>query len=280
MIAAPLAMLVAIRPLLSELAARRAANAAIRRLGSASRSRLRVGWAVLAVAFIGGAVYSSFLALRDAPVGPAGHGAELQAFLPIVHGKPVLYAGQDRYAAYELLGADTHVPLVEFPDPDVAAEPGKAVRHRRRLQPDRLRLLLARHARPLPLRDHQPGRLEQPGAAELPAHRRHPVLRALEADRPDARRPPRAARGNRGGRLAGCASPEIRILPPTPGGASLFPGHRDRRQRQLGATAACSAPASRPRRRSTCPAGRWYLSLQYFSPFDLTLTRARASKSR
>ena len=57
--------------------------------------------------------------LRDAPVGPPGHGSELSAFLPIVHGQPVLYAGQDRYAAYELLGADTHVPLVEFPDEDV-----------------------------------------------------------------------------------------------------------------------------------------------------------------
>ena len=28
-----------------------------------------------------------------------------RAFLPILHGQPVLYAGQDRYAAYELLGA-------------------------------------------------------------------------------------------------------------------------------------------------------------------------------
>ena len=45
--------------------------------------------------------------------------------MPILRGKPVLYAGQDRYAAYELLGADTHVPLVEFPDPGVAENPEK-----------------------------------------------------------------------------------------------------------------------------------------------------------
>ncbi len=63
--------------------------------------------------------------LRDAPVGPAGHGGELRAFLPILHGKSVLYAGQDRYAAYELLGADTHVPLVEFPDAEVSQNPEK-----------------------------------------------------------------------------------------------------------------------------------------------------------
>ena len=42
-----------------------------------------------------------------------------------MHGQPVLYAGQDRYAAYELLGADTHVPLVEFPDDAVSPNPEK-----------------------------------------------------------------------------------------------------------------------------------------------------------
>ncbi len=71
-----------------------------------------MGWGFLAAAFVAGAAYSSLLALRDAPVGPPGHGSELRAFVPILRGEPVLYAGQDRYAAYELQGADTHVPLV------------------------------------------------------------------------------------------------------------------------------------------------------------------------
>src|SRR5215218_5282565 len=128
MIIAPLAMLVMVRPLLEEFP-----RIGRRGRGSAGPSQslsaetpptapplLRAGWAVLAVLFISGAVYSSFLALRDAPVGPPGHGSELQTFLPEVKGQPVLYAGQDRYAAYELLGADTHVPLVEFPDPAVS----------------------------------------------------------------------------------------------------------------------------------------------------------------
>ncbi len=45
-----------------------------------------------------------------------------------------------------------------------------------------------------------------------------------EADRADARGPPRPARGDRGRRrCAGCASPEIRILLANPGRASLFP---------------------------------------------------------
>jgi len=32
----------------------------------------RLGWAVLAVAFVAGSAYSSFLVLRDAPVGRRG----------------------------------------------------------------------------------------------------------------------------------------------------------------------------------------------------------------
>ncbi|HEU4904629.1 MAG TPA: hypothetical protein VFT19_00740, partial [Solirubrobacterales bacterium] len=124
MIGAPLAMLVAIRPLLAELGWR------VRHLSGSARQRanaplVRLAWSALAVVFIGGAAYSSFLALRNAPVAPPGHGAELRAFLPTVHGQPVLYAGQDRYAAYELLGADTHVPLVEFPDEAVDENPEK-----------------------------------------------------------------------------------------------------------------------------------------------------------
>src|SRR5260221_516080 len=128
MIAAPLVMLVAVRPLLAEfptLGRRRASNVQIADVLGPSAQVVRVGWALLAVVFIGGAAYSSFLALRDAPVDQPGHGAELHAFMPILRGKPVLYAGQDRYAPYELLGADTHVPLVEFPDPEVAENPEK-----------------------------------------------------------------------------------------------------------------------------------------------------------
>ena len=118
MIGAPLAMLIAIRPLLSELGRRPTLAGPLRRPAWAGRR-----WRSSSSA---APLYSTFLALRDAPVGPPGHGSELSAFLPIVRGKPVLYAGQDRYAAYELLGADTHVPLVEFPDEAVAAEPRRS----------------------------------------------------------------------------------------------------------------------------------------------------------
>ena len=128
MIAAPLAMLVVVRPLLTEF----------RRLDGPTGA---IGWPAESCpspeAWCGSAGRcwrwpssaarstraSSSCATRR--WGRPGHGGELKAFLPIVHGKPVLYAGQDRYAAYDLLGADTHVPLVEFPDPDVSPNPEK-----------------------------------------------------------------------------------------------------------------------------------------------------------
>ena len=85
--------------------------------------------------------------------------------------------------------------------------------------------------------------------------------------------PPRPARGDRGRRrFAGCAAPEIRILLANPGRASLFPGRRDRPERRPGTTAASSAPASSTSQSLQLPAGSWNLSLQYFSPFDLTLS--------
>jgi hypothetical protein len=85
----------------------------------------RAAWAGLAAVFLTGAAYSSFLVLRDAPVAPPGHGAELAQFRPRVEGRSVLYAGQDRYAAYELRGADTSVPVVEFPDAKLEERPTK-----------------------------------------------------------------------------------------------------------------------------------------------------------
>ena len=114
------------------------------------------------------------------------------------------------------------------------AQPGEAVRHRRRLQPDRLRLLLARDARPLPLRDHQPRRLEQPGAAELQAGRQHPLLRALETDRADAGGPPRPARGDRGGRLRRLRRAGDPHPPRQPRPRLALPRRRDRPERRLG----------------------------------------------
>lgn len=259
MIIAPLAMLVIVRPLLEEFP----------RVPSPALPR--IGWTVLAVAFIGGAVYSSFLALRDAPVGPPGHGSELQAFLPILHGKPVLYAGQDRYAAYELLGADTHVPLVEFPDDAVSPNSEKPFDTGDAYSPidfdsfsrgtlDRFPYVITSRAA---WNSQAPPNFERVAGTDSyvlwkrtgpTPEDRHVLLEGTEAAAP-----------------AGCAAPEVRILLANQGRAGLFPdavigqkGDWDR-----GSVLGTGAETSQSLR---LPAGSWNLSLQYFSPFDLTLS--------
>jgi hypothetical protein len=278
MIAAPLAMLVAIRPLLSKLLPGRGRRAdklrgaqqsgpSVRRFGAAAR----VGWVVLAVAFIGGSVYSSFLALRDAPVGPAGHGAELEAFLPIVHGKPVLYAGQDRYAAYDLLGADTHVPLVEFPDPEVSPNPEKPFDTGDAYSPidfdsftrgtlDRFPYVITGRAA---WNSQAPPNFKR--IAATPSY----LLWKRTGPTPENRHV--LLEGTEAGALAACASPEIRILLSNPGRASLFPGAT------IGAKSAWDegsvvGTGGQTSQALSLAAGEWDLSIQYFSPFDLTLS--------
>jgi hypothetical protein len=238
MIAAPLAMLIAIRPLLFELGGRvRGLSRIARQTTNSAGGLARVGWAVLAVAFIGGAIYSSLLVLRDAPVGPAGHGSELRAFMPILHGEPVLYAGQDRYAAYELMGADTHVPLVEFPDTEVSPNPEKPFDTGDAYSPiDSTASYIL---------------WKRTGS---PPENRHVLLEGTE---PAAH--------------ADCAAPEIRILTSNQGRASLFPGA------VVGDKARWSPEpvletGDRASQTLDLPAGRWRFSLQYFSPFGLTLT--------
>jgi hypothetical protein len=281
MIAAPLAMLVAVRPLLAELGRGSAAEG----LGSEpSRSRpwaplRRLAWSALAVVFIGGAAYSSFLALREAPVGPPGHGAELRAFMPIVRGKSVLYAGQDRYAAYELAGADTHVPLVEFPDPEVAQNPEKPFDTGDAYSPidfdsfsrdtlDRFRYVIT-------------GRAAWNSQAPPNFHRIAATPSYILWKRVGPTPPNRQVllEGTEAGVLANCAEPEVRILTANPGRASLFPaspvigakGSWDAGS-ELGTGAQTSQTLS-------LPAGRWDLSLQYFSPFGLTLSAPGFSKA-
>ena len=263
MIAAPLAMLIAIRPLLFELG---------------RRSTMRLGWAALAVVFVAGAVYSSLLVLRDAPIGPPGHGSELQAFMPIVRGEPVLYAGQDRYAAYELMGADTHVPLVEFPDADVSPSPEKPFDTGDAYSPidfdsfshatlDRFPYVITGRAA---WNSEAPSGFKRVAATPsyilwkrtgAPPENRHVLLEGTEP----------AAQAN-------CASPEIHILLASGGRASLFPGavigSKERWSPAAGLEAGDSAAQT-----LRLPSGRWRLSMQYFSPFDLTLSAPGLDRS-
>jgi hypothetical protein len=277
MIAAPLAMLLVVRPLLAELWPDRGSG--LNRMAAqestagspATRPLLRVGWVALAVVFLAGAVYSSFLALRDAPVGPLGHGGELRAFLPILHGKPVLYAGQDRYAAYDLLGADTHVPLVEFPDPEVSENPEKPFDTGDAYSPvdfdsfsrgtlDRFPYVITGRAA---WNSQAPPNFRR--IAATPSY----VLWRRTGKTPENRHV--LLEGTNAGALAGCAAPEIRILTSNPGRASLFPAVAVAPKDRWDAGSELKA-GGRTAQPISLPTGRWLLSLQYFSPFGLTVS--------
>jgi hypothetical protein len=270
-IAAPLAMLVAVKPLVAELRGRSAEER-----GSGARRApwaplIRLAWAILAVAFCGGAIYSSFLVLRDTPVAPGGHGAELKAFLPILHGKPVLYAGQDRYAAYELLGADTHVPLVEFPDDAVSPNTEKPFDTGDAYSP--IDFDSFNHGTlerfPYVITSRAAWNSQAPPGFKRIAVTPDYVLWEKIGEVPEERHV--LLEGTEAGARAGCAAPEIRVLLGEPGRASLFP------DAVIGPKGAWSDGSILGTGESTSqtldlPPGTWNLSIQYFSPFDLTLS--------
>ncbi|HEU4944981.1 MAG TPA: hypothetical protein VFT10_07435, partial [Solirubrobacterales bacterium] len=195
----------------------------------------------------------------------------LRAFFPRLQGEKVLYAGQDRYAAHELLEADTHVPLVEFPDSEVDQSPEKPFDTGDAYSPidfdsfstatlDRVPYVVTGRAE---WNSQAPPNFKR--VAATPSYLlwervgptpedRHVLLEGTEPAAP-----------------APCASPEIRILLASPGRASLFPAPVIGAKTRWSPDATLEAGESAAQR-LRLPAGRWRLSLQYFSPFDLTLS--------
>jgi hypothetical protein len=90
-IAAPVVMLIAVRGVLSARGALAAA---------------------LALAFIALAGLSSFLVLRQAPVGPPDHADELAEVREVVQDEEVLFLGRDDFIAYELAGSEEITGIV------------------------------------------------------------------------------------------------------------------------------------------------------------------------
>jgi hypothetical protein len=266
MIIAPLTMLVIVRPLVTEFG-RRAEKRSI----SAHIGPSTLGWSALALVFIAGAVWSTFLVLRDAPIGPPGHGAQLEAFLPIVHGKPVLYAGQDRYAAYDLQGADTHVPLVEFPDEKVSPNSEKPFDTGDAYSPIDFdsfnRGTLDRF--PYVVTSRGAWNSEAPPNFKRIAKTADYILWERSGSTPRGRHV--LLEGTEAGARAHCNSPEVRILLESGGKATLFG------ETQVGTKPDWSDGSILGNGETTSqslelPAGTWNLSLQYFSPFSLTIT--------
>jgi len=257
MIIAPLTMLVIIRPLVTEFLSR--------------ISGIRVAWSALALAFIAGAVWSTFVVLRDAPVGPPGHGAQLEAFLPIVHGKPVLYAGQDRYAAYDLLGADTHVPLVEFPDEKVSPNSEKPFDTGDAYSPIDFdsfnRGTLDRF--PYVVTSRGAWNSEAPPNFKRIAKTADFILWERTGSTPRGRHV--LLEGTEAGARAHCNSPEVRILLESGGEATLF-GETVVGTKPQWSDGSILGNGETTSQSLELPAGTWNLSLQYFSPFALSIT--------
>jgi hypothetical protein len=270
MIIAPLTMLVIVRPLVTEFG-RRAENPSDSPVSGPSTSLRRVGWSALAVVFIAGAVWSTFLALRDAPVGPPGHGAQLQAFLPIVHGQPVLYAGQDRYAAYELLGADTAVPLVEFPEATVSPNPEKPFDTGDAYSPIDFdsfnRGTLNRF--PYVITSRGAWNSEAPPNFKRIAKTADFVLWERTGTTPRHRHV--LLEGTEAGALAHCNSPEVRILLRSGGKASVF-GETTIGTKPQWSDGSILGNGETTSQTMELTKGAWDLSLQYFSPFPLSIT--------
>jgi hypothetical protein len=257
MIIAPLTMLVIIRPLVTEFLAR--------------ASAAWLAWSALALVFVAGAVWSSFLVLRDAPVGPPGHGAQLEAFLPIVHGQPVLYAGQDRYAAYELLGADTHVPLVEFPDEKVSPNAEKPFDTGDAYSPIDFdsfnRGTLNRF--PYVVTSRGAWNSEAPPNFKRIAKTADFILWERTGPTPRGRHV--LLEGTEAGARAHCNSPEVRILLESGGEATLF-GETMVGTKPEWSNGSILGNGETTTQSLELPMGTWDLSLQYFSPFALSIT--------
>jgi hypothetical protein len=256
MIVAPLAMLIIVRALLS-----------------APLPGWRVprwAWTALAIVFLAGASYSSLLVLRDTPIGPAGHGAELRAFLPEVEEEDVLYAGQDRFAQWELRGSDTAIPLIEFENDRV---------EQRSTKPFDTGIAYS----PIDFDSFTPSTLDRfdyvvttraAYASKAPPNFR-PVVRTdsyilWKRTGPTPKNRATLLEGGAPAALLDCAAPENRLIVELPGRASIFPtpvvGPKENWDH--GPKLDLGDETSQV---LELPAGSWNLSLQYFSPVPIRL---------
>ena len=272
MIIAPLTMLVIVRPLVTEFGRRVRKPRQIVRFPAHRRSLRRVAWSALAVVFIAGAVWSTFLALRDAPVGPPGP-----------------------------RGAAAGVPADRPRQAGALRRPGPL----RRLRPARRRH--PRAAGRLPRRQGLAERRKSPSTPATPTRRSTstPSTAAPSTASPTwspaaapgtarrrrtssgSRRPPTSSSGNGPGRrraTATCCSRAPRRAPaPTAtrprcgsccesgGKASLF-GETTIGTKPEWSDGSILGNGETTSQTLELPKGTWDLSLQYFSPFALSIT--------
>lgn len=83
----------------------------------------RTALTALATVFAIAAAASSFLILRQAPVGPEEHMQELAEIRPLVQGEKLLFLGRDNFFAYELRGSRPFTHVRTFYNADLFVEP-------------------------------------------------------------------------------------------------------------------------------------------------------------
>ncbi len=268
MIGSPLIALLVLRALLSPIDADTRGAQTPR----PARAPLRIAWAGLATLVVAGFAYSSFLVLRETSIGPPGHIAELSAFRAKTHGKDTLYAGQDRYAAYGLLGADTAVPIVEFPDPEVEQGPTKPFDTGDAYSPidfDSFTFFTLNHHKYL-VTGRADWNSQAPRNFKVVAKTDSYILWTADSKTPQNRQT--LLEGTEAAARVGCASPETRIFVATNGKASVFPNPVLLGQKEDWSNGDILHTGDETSQTLNLPAGKWNLSIQYFSPVGMTLS--------
>lgn len=276
MIASPLIALMIIRALLSAPGRTPAESdgpaAESSRRANPKAAPFRIAWAGFAAVFVAGAAYSSFLVLRETPIAPPGHGAELNAFRSELQGSDVLYGGQDRYAAYELQGADTAVPLVEFPEDEVEESATKPFDTGDAYSPidfDSFNYFTLNHHKYLIT---GAASWNSQAFANFKQVARTPSFILWKARSKAFRNRRTAVEGTEAAAQMHCASPETQIFTATSGTASVFPDPVAFGQKTAWSNGAMLQTGESTSQTLQLPPGRYRLSIQYFSPVGMTLT--------
>jgi hypothetical protein len=261
MIIAPLVMLIAVRALFSS--------------PPAEWRVPRGAWTALAAVFAAGAAFSSLLVLRDTPVGPPGHGEELRAFASRVDGKSVLYAGQDRFAQWEMRGANVHIPLIEFGDDLVTERPTKPFD-------------LGDAYSPIDFDSFAPGSLnnfdyvvttraafQSKAPPNFRPVQQTPDYTLWQRGGPTPRKRTTLLEGGAPAEPLDCTAPENQLIISLPGSATLFPAPvvGPKESWDNGSKLGLGENTSQT---LDLPAGSWNLSLQYFSPVPARLSAPAA----
>jgi hypothetical protein len=251
-IAAPLVLLVSFGGLLG--------------LGRRVRSPAGALAALLAIA----AAFSSFLVLRQAPIGPTDHHDELAVFRPLVAGKRVLFLGRDDFVQYDLLGSRPYVAVRNFYDdyyvkPDLRLGPGVFMKFD-------FDSVTARKLHRFQYVITTRGAFASGPPASLRLMRTTPSFALWRRVGPLTARET-LSEGKYPGAVLRCASPSGQRISRAGGTATVFarsPVHSARWTPEP-----TVEDGERARATLHLPAGRWEISIQYDASRPLTLTAPR-----